>query len=123
MHNPIRFHSSDADPIDRNINLKQRDFMKNLFTLGTTKCVEYYGAKVEEPTNLKDCRNEIMVAASCVLLNKTNNNVGDSRDNIHLCREEINLSEKHLQNKFGDFPKDGYEKYLQELSHSTKSFC
>ena len=124
MHNPIRFHTSDADVIDRNVDLKQRDFMKNLFKLGTIKCMDYYGPRIiEDHSVMTDCRNEIMVAASCVLLNKTNNNVGDFRDNVHLCRHEINLSEKQMINKFGKFPKEDYEKFLQYLSHSTRSFC
>lgn len=123
MHNPIRFHRSDADIIDRNINLQQRPFMKNLFKAGTDKCVEYLGDSVQDKENLNSCRNEIMVAASCVLLNKTNNNSGDIRDNIHLCKHEIKLSEKYLNEKFPNFPNDKYEKWLQALSFSTKSFC
>jgi len=125
MHFPTRFHSSTADVIDRNIDLKPRDFMGNLFKLGNTSCVNIYGDRVlNDQNSLKECRNEIMVAASCVLLNKTNNNVGDARDNVYLCRHEINLSEKKLIEKFGDLPnKEGYEKMLQNLSHSTHSFC
>ncbi len=124
MHNPNRFHASSSDVIDRNVNLKQRDFMGNLFNLGTNKCHEYYGPEfVKDKNRLNECRNEIMVATSCVLLNKTNNNVGDYRDNVHLCRHEINLSEKHLIKKFGYFPIERYEKFLQSLSHSPISFC
>ncbi len=123
MHNPIRFHHSDADIIDRNIDLKHRDFMKTLFKVGGEKCVEYLGDAVIDKTNLVECRNEIMVAASCVLLNKTNNHIGDLRDNVHLCKHEIKLSEKYLNQKFPDFPNDKYEKWLQSLSYSTKSFC
>ncbi len=123
MHNPIRFHRSDADIIDRNIDLQKREFIKTLFKVGTEKCVEYLSDSVAEKSSLNACRDEIMVAASCVLLNKTNNNTGDLRDNVHLCKHEIKLSEKYLNEKFQNFPNDNYEKWLQSLSFSTKSFC
>ena len=123
MHNPIRFHRSDADIIDRNVDLQKRQFMKTLFKVGTEKCVEFLADSVAEKSALNACRNEIMVAASCVLLNKTNNNAGDLKDNVHLCKHEIKLSEKYLNEKFHNFPNDNYEKWLQSLSFSTKSFC
>jgi len=123
MHNPIRFHRSDADIIDRNVDLQKREFMKNLFKVGTEKCVEFLADSVAEKSALNTCRSEIMVAASCVLLNKTNNNVGDLRDNVYLCKHEIKLSEKYLNQNFQNFPNDKYEKWLQSLSFSTKSFC
>ena len=123
MHNTIRFHRSDADIFDRNVDLQKRDFMKTLFKVGSEKCFEYLGNAVTEKSNLDSCRNELMVAASCVLLNKTNNNVGDLIDNVYLCKNEIKLSEKYLKEKFQNFPNDKYEKWLQSLSFSTKSFC
>jgi len=123
MHNPTRFHRSDADIIDRNVDLKKREFMKTLFKVGTEKCIEYLGESASEKSNLNSCRNEIMVAASCVLLNKTNNYAGDMRDNVFLCKHEIKLSEKYLNEKFENFPNYKYEKWLQGLSFSTKSFC
>jgi hypothetical protein len=105
---------------ENSTNLNQRDFMKVLFESGKAKCVEYFGDLNKE--ELHFCRNEVMIASSCVLLNKANNHVGDLRNNVGICKEEINLSKKFLKEKFESFPELKFDGWLTSLSQSTKSF-
>jgi hypothetical protein len=115
-----KFFLPTSNVRDKSSNLVQRDFMQALFEKGTEKCKEYLGDLNREDN--RACRNEIMTAASCVLLYKANNHVGDYRDNVGLCREEILLSKKYLKEKFVDFPEEKYDGWLRSLSLSTKSF-
>jgi hypothetical protein len=115
-----RFYATDINLRDQSPNLVHRDFMKTLFEKGSEKCVEYLGQLNKEDG--RTCRNEIMVAASCVLMYKANNRVGDFRDNVGLCRQEIDLSKKYLKEKFENFPEERYDDWLGKLSLSTKTF-
>jgi hypothetical protein len=115
-----RFFMPTVELKDQHSNLVQRDFMKALFTKSNEKCKEFLGDLNGDDN--RTCRNEVMVAASCVLLYKTNNNVGDYRDNVGLCKHEIELSKKYLKEKWNDFPEVKLDDWLRGLSLSTKSF-
>jgi len=98
--------------------------MGSLFKVGGEKCIEYLGDDLKnEKENFNYCRNEVMVASSCVLLNKVNFQMGDIRDNVGLCKYEINLSQEKLKEKFENFPLNKMNDWLRDLSLSTKSFC
>jgi hypothetical protein len=114
------FFLPTATIIDQSSNLVQRDFMKSLFESGNSKCKEFLGDLNKEDNRV--CRNEVMVAASCVLLYKASNLVGDYRDNVGLCGQEINLSKKYLKEKFSEFPETKFDSWLRSLSLSTKTF-
>jgi hypothetical protein len=123
MHNPSRFFASTADLFANPENLERRDFFKTLFNFATEKCVSFLGDDIKSnEENLKYCRNELMVASSCVLLNKVNTQVGDQKDNIGLCRHEIDLVKEKLKEKFNDFPNKKLDQWLFNLNFSTKSF-
>jgi hypothetical protein len=123
MHNQQTIHPGQEVIFDRSSNLKQRDFMGQLFKVGSAKCVEYLGQdKAVDRDSFLHCRNEIMVAASCVLLNKVNNQMGDNRDNVGLCKYEIKLAKEKLTEKFPEFPLKKMDEWFRELSLSTKSF-
>jgi hypothetical protein len=102
---------------------KPLDFMSNLFETGNEQCIDYIGSKKVSSQDFKFCKYEVMVAASCVLLNKTNNMLGDMRDNVHICKSEIALAKKNLNSKFESFPNEKFDKWLRSLSFATKSFC
>jgi hypothetical protein len=122
MHNTSTLHIGQEVIFDRSENIKPRDFMGKLFKVGGEKCVEYLGDKVADKENLIHCRNEIMVAASCVLMSKVNNQMGDNRDNVGLCKFEIKLAKEKLTEKFPDFPVKDMDQWFRDLSFSTKSF-
>lgn len=112
----IRLHNTTQD-------LPKKDFVGALFTTGKQKCYEYLGKDLmDNVDNLNLCRNEVMVASSCVLLNKANYIMGDLRDNVGLCKFEIKYSKKILKERFESFPEDKFDKWLTSLSLSTKSF-
>ena len=123
MHHHITIHPAQEVIFDKSSNLKQRDFMRQLFKVGSSKCVEYLGQdKAQDRDSFLHCRNEIMVATSCVLLNKVNNQMGDNRDNSGLCKYEIKLAKEKLTEKFPEFPQKKMDEWFRELSLSTKSF-
>ena len=115
-----RFFLPNVNLIDTSIDVRQRDFMGSLFRSAKQKCTEYLGDLNRD--EMTYCRNELMVATSCVLLNKVNNHVGDLRDNVGLCNEEIKLAKKYLKERFDNFPEKSLDDYLRSLSISTKSF-
>lgn len=124
MHNAGPFHVSTVQIMDRSSHLKHRDFMGALFKLGEEKCIEYLGDGLKsEKENFNFCRNEIMVASSCVLLSKANAIMGDMRNNVGLCKDEIAISKEKLTEKFENFPTKKMDEWLRDLSLSTKSFC
>jgi hypothetical protein len=120
MQSVDRYFLSNIKLRDESSNVTQRDFMKVLFENGDLKCKEFLGDLNREDNRV--CRNEVMVAASCVLLYKANTNVGDYRDNVGLCKQEIALSKKYLKEKFNDFPESKLDDWLRSLSFSTKTF-
>jgi hypothetical protein len=115
-----RFFLPNVNLVDPSSDVRQRDFIGSLFKSGKEKCTEYLGDLNKE--DMKYCRNEMMVATSCVLLYKVNNHVGDLRDNVGLCAEEIKLANRYLKERFENFPDKKFEDYLRNLSISTKSF-
>jgi hypothetical protein len=124
MHNLGTFHQATVDLFDRSTSLKRRDFLGSLFKLGGEKCVEYLGEDIKaDKENFHFCRNEVMVASSCVLLFKANYQMGDIRNNVGLCQYEISLSKDNLKEKFENFPFKKMDDWLRDLSLSTKSFC
>ncbi len=124
MHNVAPFHISNLDIYDRTQDIKKRDFMGNLFKLGEEKCIEYLGSEIKtNKESFNFCRNEMMAATSCVLLNKVNYQMGDLRDNVGLCDHEINITKDNLRAKFESFPFKKMDNLMRDLSLSTKSFC
>ncbi len=124
MHTNGTIHTANVNIFDRSSNIKERDFMGTLFKVGGEKCVQYLGEGIKNNSeDFKFCRNELMVAASCVLLNKVNNHMGDNRDNTGLCKYEIKLAKDNLKEKFSDFPVKKMDEWFRDLSFSTKSFC
>lgn len=124
MHNVGHFHVSEINIFDRSSTLKRRDFMGALFKAGGEKCVEYLGDDIKfNKENFNFCRNEVMVASSCVLLNKVNYQMGDLRDNVGLCKYEIGIAKEKLKERFETFPFRKMDEWLRDLSLSTKSFC
>ncbi len=115
-----RFYLATIDLQDKSVDLIQRDFMKTLFESGKAQCTQYFGDLSKD--DLHFCRNEVMVASSCVLLSRANNHVGDLRNNIELCSEEIKLAKKYLKEKFDNFPEQTFDNWLTSLTISTKSF-
>jgi hypothetical protein len=124
MHNPGPFHRSTVNLYDFSTNLKPRDFIGTLFKVGGEKCVLFLGEGLKsDPESFKFCRNELMVASSCILLNKANINFGDLRDNVGLCKFEIELAKNNLRTKFDSFNFKELDEWFRELSLSNKSFC
>ena len=124
MHNVGSFHKSTLDIYDRSKNVKPRDFVSALFKVGGEKCVDYLGEQIRsDPEGFKLCRNELMVASSCILMYKVNNQMGDFRDNVGLCKYEVELAKKNLKGKFDNFDFKGMDEWFRELSLSSKSFC
>jgi hypothetical protein len=124
MHGPGTFFVGTLNLFDTSRNLKSRDFLTALFKTGNEKCIEYLGETIKaDKENYTFCRNEIMAASSCVLLNKVNAQVGDLRDNVGLCKYEINITKENLKQKFENFPFKKMDDWLRDLSLSTKSFC
>ena len=124
MHNTGTIHPATVDIFDRSSNLKERDFMGALFKTGGEKCIEYLGEGIKSDADgFKFCRNEIMIASSCILLYKVNNQMGDNRDNKGLCKYELKLAKDNLKEKFSEFPTKKIDEWFRELSFSTKSFC
>jgi hypothetical protein len=124
MHNPGPFHQSSVNLYDKSMSLNRRDFIGTLFKLGGEKCVQFLGEGIKaDPDNFKFCRNELMVASSCILLNKANINIGDLRDNVGLCKFEVDLAKNNLKEKFDSFKFKDLDEWFRELSLSTKSFC
>ena len=118
------FHQGNVNIFDRGNKLKPRNFMGSLFQSGTQKCIEYLGDGIKnDAENLKFCRNELMVASSCVLLNKVDNQMGDNRDNVGLCKYEVKIVREKLKERFSEFPTNKMDEWLRDLSFSTKSFC
>lgn len=118
-----RLHKSNTRLEELHNDLVPRDFMSSLFKAGGDKCVEYLGKDIHsDKEKYNFCRNEVMVAASCVLLSKTNQ-VGDYRNNVGICKHEIRLAKKYLNEKFNDFPNTKLDDWMNSLSLSTKSFC
>ena len=123
MHNIGNFHYANVDIFDRSDNLKPRDFLGALFKAGGEKCVEYLGNDIKtDLESFRFCRNEVMVAASCVLLSKANTQMGDNRDNVGLCKYEINLVKEKLRERYPEFPFRRMDEWLRDLNFSTKSF-
>ena len=89
MHNPGNFYNGTATVFSTETNLPQKPFFEKLYRVSTEKCTEYVNP--DSATTMRMCRNEIMVAASCVLLSKTNNQYGDWRNNVRICNNEINI--------------------------------
>jgi len=121
MHAPAPFFMGTSFIWDRNVNLNTRPFFKQLFKVSSEKCVELTGLTADS-NEIKVCRNEVMVAASCVLLNKTNNQYGDFRNNVRLCRHEINIVKKMLNKTYENFQEEKFDKWLTKLDLSIKSF-
>lgn len=121
MHNVGYFFDGTSNIWDTNVNLKKRPFFKQLFTSSTEKCVEFTGLSPES-NEIKVCRNEVMVAASCVLLFKTNNQYGDFRNNVGLCKHEINIAKKILNKTYKNFEDENLDKWLRKLDLSINSF-
>lgn len=122
-HNVGKFFLPSFNIHDDSHVLQQRNFMGKLFKVGAEKCKEFLPEATQDKQNLVTCRNEIMVAASCVLLSKTSNLVGDWRDNVGLCRNEIKIVKNNLKEKFQEFPEQKLDQFLKQLNFSTKSFC
>jgi hypothetical protein len=124
MQNPHTFHYATFNVFDQSPYVKQRDFTKTLFKFGGEQCIELLGDELKVSRNdFTFCRNEVMVASSCVLLSKANTQLGDYRDNVGLCKYEIKLAKENLKQKFEHFPNDKFDTLLRDLSRSTKSFC
>jgi hypothetical protein len=121
MHNTTPFFEGTSYIWDRSINLKQRPFFSKLYSASSEKCVEFTGL-AQESDEIKSCRNEVMVAASCVLLSKTNNQYGDFRYNVGLCKHEINIVKKALNKNYSNFQEEKFDKWLKQLDLSIKSF-
>jgi hypothetical protein len=115
-----RFFLATIDLQDNSVDLKQRDFMRALFENGKAQCTQFLGDLNKDDMHF--CRNEVMVASSCVLLSKANNHVGDLRNNVGICGEEIKLAKKYLKEKFDNFPEKKFDDYVRDLSRSVKSF-
>lgn len=121
MHNPASFHQGTSNIFDTSINLKPRGFFKRLYNVSQEKCIEFTGLP-QDSADIKVCRNELMVAASCVLLNKTNNQYGDFRNNVRLCKHEIDIVKKNLNKTYSHFPEENFDKWLSKLDLSITSF-
>lgn len=125
MHHSLeRYHSITHELRDPRLNIPRKDFMTTLYKLGNDKCVEYLGESIKEnKDDFKFCRNEVMVASSCVYLNKANNLVGDMRDNVGLCAFEIKYAKEQLKQRFNNFPFEKMDEWLRLSSLSTKNIC
>jgi len=111
-------------PIDHKIyntelNLKNNDFIGQLYNQATNKCKEF----LPNNKNIKMCQRDLMIASSCVLLRKANVTIGDLRDHIGDCRFEIELSQKNLIQNYENFPTKRMDNWIRELSLSTKTFA
>jgi hypothetical protein len=121
MHTNARFYESDVDLFT--VKKYDRPFSKKLFHTAEEKCVEYLGKEItEDKEKLKKCKLNVMVAMSCVLTKKANTQVGDLRDNVGLCKHEIQLANEALTSHFNNLPTEKFNHYLEGLSKSTKSF-
>jgi hypothetical protein len=124
MHNVERYHRITHDLFDHKPYIQRKNFLETLYKVGNEKCVEYLGESINtDKETLRFCRNEFMVATSCVLLNKANGPLGDLRDNVGLCEQEIKIVKNQLKEKFNEFPFEKMDEYLRTLSLSVKSFC
>jgi hypothetical protein len=121
MHNPAPFFNGTSYIFDKSTNLKQRPFFNQLFNVSNEKCVEFTGLTLNSDA-IKVCRNEVMVAASCVLLSKTNNQYGDFRNNVFRCKHEINIVKKALSKNYSNFEEEKFDKWLSKLDLSIRSF-
>jgi len=121
MHTNARFYDSNSDIFT--IKKYDRPLTEKLFKTAGDKCVEYLGKEIkDDKDNLKKCKLNVMVAMSCVLKNKANTQIGDLRDNVGICKHEIQLANEALTSHFKDFPTGKFNLYLEGLSKSTKSF-
>ena len=121
MHSNARFYDSNSDIFT---NKKyDRPLAQKLIQTAGEKCVEYLGKEIKDDKEiLKKCKLNEMVAMSCVLTKKANTQMGDLRDNVGLCKHEIQLSNEALTSHFANFPTERFNQYLEGLSKSTKSF-
>ncbi len=121
MLNPAPFILGETNLFDQSINLRERPFFRELYITAMDKCVEFTGFPAKCEKN-QVCRNETMIAASCVLLNKANNQYGDFRNNVRLCKHEISLAKKHMKANYSDFEEEKFDKWLKGLDLSITTF-
>ena len=123
MHNPGYYSQSTHNIFDNSINLNTRPFTEKLYKTSCDQCVEFLGVGIKD--NISDysfCRRELMIASSCVLLSKANSAMGDLKDNVGLCKYEIELTQNNLKSKFPDFDNHKMNNWLRNLNFSITSF-
>lgn len=114
-------HDNAQKFTSQDLNLRKRDFIGTLYKEATNKCLQFLNEN-DSKSNIKTCQRELMIASSCVLLQKVNANMGDLRDCVGNCKYEIDITQKNLLNTYQDFPTLKMNSWLRDLSLSIHSF-
>ena len=92
--------------------LQKKDFLEYLYNISNSKCKDFLAST----ENMKNCQKNLMIASSCVLLQKANVKIGELRDSVGDCLHEIELSQKDLIKNYKDFPTRTVDIWLKNLS-------
>ena len=98
------------------------NFEEKLYLDTKKKCNDYLTPEELTQGKLTLCQKDLMIASSCVLLEKANTNMGDFRGQLFDCKHEIELVKNNLKRNFDNFPFHRMDKWLKNQSISLYSY-